>query len=134
MKSELRAPLWILVFVAALCALNALGLAEAMTALRTYVANNLTMPISPVIMLGMPLIWCTLFGAVCIALALRQVWAFRRVALLITLYGLSRWLISAALSRTEYDQGRLATQFGIALIVSSGAWLYAWRKGWLRAA
>lgn len=129
---ELRAPLWILVFMAALSVFNALGLAEAMTALRVYVANNLTMPISPMIMLGMPLIWCILFGVVCIALALRQAWAFRRAALLVTLYGLSRWLMSVVLSRTEYDQGRLGTQLGIALVVIFGAWLYAWRKGWLR--
>ncbi len=128
---RLRCPRWLLAAVLALCALNlvaALG-----TAANAAQFQALAVPFSPTPSVAISGMWAVLFAALFRDLLRRRGWAFRWMAPLVTLYGVTEVLWQIAFFRSDYDRGRLGFQVLITAAALIPAWWVALRHGWLRA-
>lgn len=129
MQAPKTAPLWFYLIPATLIILNLYTILGTFTLLPEYA--ELDLPFSPMIRIGLALLWIIIFGVLTAGLVVDSRFAFAAVVPTFTAYGLANIIGTLLFARSEFARGQLGFQVITTVVVLLPIWWIAARRNWI---
>lgn len=129
-SKRLRAPIWLVVVLLVLVALNLYTVLGTAAIAADY--QDLAIPFAPWVRFTYGLIWTLSFVALALGLIRGTSLAFRLVAPALTVFGAANlgWIL--VFGRADYPQGQIPFQMVLTAAALIPPWWLALRYGWLK--
>jgi hypothetical protein len=129
MQAPKVAPRWFLLIPLVLIIFNLYTIMGTLTISPQYA--DLDVSFSPVLRLGIGLVWIVVFGALTVGLIIRRPFAYLWIAPALTIYGLANLVQGILWAQADYIRGQFGFQAIATALALIPVWWIALRRNWI---